>query len=177
VKQFHFDPFRDRLARDIRNNLSKAFLLALAENNVSIFQRCGAYNLRQSPEPGYVSYVKTRLANYEEVYAIIQKKKLRDILQQATILWDRELYFEMHELLEPEWKEAEGDRRKALQGLIRAAGMKIHAENKNKRAAVTMGAKALTDLVNHSGELKGFEKLEAVLADVKQAIGKAQGNT
>ena len=85
--------------------------------------------MQSNLEPAYAQYVKTRMGRYEEAYAIIEQKKTKEVLQQAAILWDLELYFEMHELLEPEWKEAEGDRRRALQGLIRAAGMKIHAEN------------------------------------------------
>ncbi|MDH3331675.1 MAG: DUF309 domain-containing protein, partial [Desulfobulbaceae bacterium] len=129
MRSLHFDPFKTRLARDIRNHLSKSFLQALAEKDVSVFQRCTADFLQQNPEPPYAHYLKERLARYEEAYAIIEKRKLKKILQQVPILWDLKLYFEMHELLELEWKKAEGGRRRALQGLIRAAGMKIHAEN------------------------------------------------
>jgi hypothetical protein len=172
----NFDPFRSRLARDIRNNLSKAFLRALAENDISLFQKCGVDYLQQKPGSAYAQYVTSRLSRYQEAYEIIVKKELREILQQAAILWDLGLYFEMHELLEREWKEAEGDRRRALQGLIRAAGMKIHAENNNEKAAVNMGSKALQDLVLHHGELAGFIKLDVILADIRQTIGRIQSN-
>lgn len=128
-------------------------------------------------EPGYAQYVKTRMARYEEAYAIIEQKKSKEVLQQAAILWDLELYFEMHELLEPEWKEAEGGRRRVLQGLIRAAGMKIHAENNNAEAVVKMGAKALADLVKYGGELTGFVKLEAILAEIQKTLNTSRGST
>ena len=99
---------------------------------------------------------------------------MREILQQAAKFWDLELYFEMHELLEPTWKAAEGDRRKALQGLIRAAGMKIHAENNNNKAAASMGSKALAELQKLGGELEGFCRLEAVLRDLQQNHSSTQ---
>lgn len=127
-------------------------------------------------QPGYAQYVKTRMARYEEAYAIIEQKKIKEVLQQAAILWNLELYFEMHELLEPEWQEAEGARRRALQGLIRAAGMKIHAENNNAEAVVKMGAKSLADLVKYGGELTGFVKLEAILAEIQKTLNTSQGS-
>jgi hypothetical protein len=172
----HFDPFRSRLARDIRNNLSKAFLRALAESDVSLFQKCGEDYLQRKLGSAYAHYVTSRLARYEEAYEIIARKELRQILQQAALLWDLGLYFEMHELLEREWKKAEGDRHRALQGLIRAAGMKIHAENNNEKAAASMGSKALRDLVRHHDELAGFLKLDAILADIRQTISRIQSN-
>lgn len=177
MRSLHFDPFNIRLARDIRNNLSKSFLHALAEKDVSVFQRCTAHFLQQNSEPPYANYVKERLARYEEAYAIIEKRKLKKILQQVPILWDLELYFEMHELLELEWKKAEGDRRRALQGLIRAAGMKIHAENNNQKVAVSMGVKALADLMRYRDELTDLVPLEAILADIKQTLSNAPKNT
>ena len=173
MKSFHFDPFQSRLARDIRNNLSKAFLQSLTQKDMSVFQGCGADYLQQKLGPGYERYAKDRLAKYEEAFAIMDKRDIKEVLAQSAIFWDLELYFEMHELLELQWKEAEGDRRRALQGLIRAAGMKIHAENNNKKAAISIGGKALTDLANYCGELKGFDKLEAIMAEIKQTLGTA----
>ena len=133
--------------------------------------------MQQKLEPGYERYVKERLAKYEEAYSIMAKRDIKEVLAQAAIFWDFELYFEMHELLEFEWKKAEGDRRRALQGLIRAAGMKIHAENNNRKAAISMGGKALTDLANYCGELRGFDKLEAILAEIEKTLGTAQSTT
>ena len=177
AEPFHFDPFNNRLARDIRNDLSRSFLQALAEKNVSPFQRCGADYMQMDLEPGYAGYVTARLAKYEEAYTIIEERKLKEILQQAAVLWDLGLYFEMHELLEPAWKDAEGGRRRALQGLIRAAGMKIHAENNNMRAAVTMGAKAQADLLKSGGELTGFVRLEVILAEIKETLCTSPGTS
>jgi len=177
VQPPNFDPFRSRLARDIRNNLAKSFLQALAEKDITVFRRCAAPYLQQDIEPDYARYVTARLVKYEEAAAIIENRRLTEVLPQAAILWELQLYFEMHELLETEWKEAAGDKRRALQGLIRAAGMKIHAENNNEQAAASMGAKALDDLVRYGGALAGFTEREAIVADIRQALGKARNRT
>jgi hypothetical protein len=42
-------------------------------------------------------------------------------LGQAALLFDAQLYFEVHELLEPHWMRAEAEQRVALQGLIQVA--------------------------------------------------------
>ena len=77
--------------------------------------------------------------------------------------------------MEPVWKEAEGDKRMALQGLIRAAGMKVHAENNNMAAAKKMGAKALAALVQYAGALAGDVKLDAILAAIRQTLDAPPG--
>ena len=88
MKPGYFDPFNDRLARDIRNNLSVSFLKALAEKDVSFFQRCGADYMQQNPAPDYAGYITTRLAKYEEAYAIILQRNLKEVLLQASVFWD-----------------------------------------------------------------------------------------
>lgn len=172
----HFDPFNNRLARDIRNTLSKAFLHAIKDRDAAIFQRCAADYQRQNFEPVYEKYVKERLEKYEKVFSILKKEETQNILQRAAIFWDYELYFEMHELLEPDWMMAKGDRRKALQGLIRAAGMKIHAESSNLKAAVSMGSKALADLAKYGGELAGFTRLEVIELEIRRTLAAARNN-
>jgi len=55
-------------------------------------------------------------------------------------LVDAHLYFEVHELLEPPWRDAEGGEREALQGLIQVAVGYQHLANGN-----LAGARALLD--------------------------------
>jgi len=174
MSRLRFDPVRIRLARDIRNNLSKSLLKSLAAKDRSPFQRCGAAYLQQHLEPVYAMYVTKRLEKYEEAFNAIEVRGLREVFQQAAEFWDLGLYYEMHELLEPIWKEADGARRRALQGLIQAAGMKIHAESNNNKAAASMGSKALAALRKYGGELEGFSRLEAVLRDLMQNNSSTQ---
>lgn len=174
MNRSRFDPFRNRLARDIRNSLSRSFLKSLAEKNMSPLERTADGYLQQHLEPVYEGYILERLKQYNVFFTAIDAGENRELLQQAAILWDLELYFELHEFLEPAWKDAEGAWRKALQGLIRAAGVKIHAEY-NNRAAVSMSAKALKDLKRFGDTLKGFDKLDAVLAELEEISPPSHG--
>ena len=63
-----------------------------------------------------------------------------DALDAAAALFDAHLYFEVHELLEPFWRDAGGGEREALQGLIQIAVGYQHLANGN-----LAGARALLD--------------------------------
>jgi hypothetical protein len=55
--------------------------------------------------------------------------------------------------------------------------MKIHAENNNGKVAVSMGVKALADLMRYRDELTDLVPLEAILADIKQTLSTAPKTT
>jgi hypothetical protein len=163
-----FDPFSVRLARDIRNSLSKAFVKSLALHDPLILQRVADNFLGQQLSPLYQDYIEDRLARYAEAQATIIKHNIVGIVEQSQILWELQLYYEMHEILEGIWLESAGARRKALQGLIRAAGMKIHADQGRHKAARTMAAKSLTDLMEYRNALPGFSKIDSVLEEARK---------
>jgi uncharacterized protein len=168
----HFDPFNNRLARDIRNTLAKAFLHALADNDPEIYRGCAASYLKQNLETVYENYIRERCEKYERIFAARVLEKPEGTLQQVAVFWNQGLYFEMHEFLEKFWKTATGDKRIALQALIRAAGMKIHAENHNFKAAVSMGTKALADLEKYHDELADFPRYTTVVADIRDVLNR-----
>jgi hypothetical protein len=170
-----FDPFRSRLARDIRNSLSNSFLLALAEKAPELYRNKAGDYLAQNLEQPYQEYVRERLKKYDVVCDTIIHKSSNDKMQQAAVLWAYGLYFEMHELLEELWVKAEGTRRKALHGIIRAAGMKIHAESGNLKAAVSMGRKARADLELYGTSLTDFAALESLAAEVDRTLTEMAG--
>jgi hypothetical protein len=60
---------------------------------------------------------------------------LERALDDAALLFDAGLYFEVHELLEPHWQQASGAAREALQGLIQIAVGYQHRANGNVRGA------------------------------------------
>jgi hypothetical protein len=60
---------------------------------------------------------------------------LETALEDAALLFDAGLYFEVHELLEPHWQEASGEARETLQGLIQIAVGYQHLANGNIRGA------------------------------------------
>jgi Domain of unknown function (DUF309) len=64
-------------------------------------------------------------------------------LEAASVLFGVELYFEVHELLEPYWRDAEGDLRQVLQGLIQIAVGYQHLANGNRAGARSVLADGL----------------------------------
>lgn len=57
---------------------------------------------------------------------------------QAAALWDEELFFEVHEVLEAVWQHQTGESRQALQGLIQVAVGFHHLAHGNPRGARTL---------------------------------------
>ena len=171
-----FDPFNNRLARDIRNELSKSFHEALIKRDLFLCKERAAGYLEQGLEQVYQEYIRTRLEKYDKALAAVEHGQVDNELKQAEILWEFELYFEMHELLEVIWKNALGNERKALQGLIQAAGMKIHAENGNFKAAASMGRKAQTALQLYGKALNCFHKLESILIEIRKTLANMESS-
>lgn len=92
---------------------------------------------------------------------------LREALAEAATLYDAGLYFEVHELLEPWWREARGETREALQGLVQVAVGYQHLANGN-----TGGARALLEEGSarlHGRALEGLT-LDAFAGEVARSI-------
>jgi hypothetical protein len=168
VNQTKFDPFTSRLARDIRNTLSKAFLQSVKQHDPVFFHKTVESFLNQQLAPPYRQYIIDRLNRYEKALTVIIENNKSVTVQHAEVLWDLQLYFEMHEILEEIWTQSAGDRRQALQGLIRAAGMKIHAEQGRYKAARSMAEKSLRQLMEYRPSLPEYKKIEKVLEEMRK---------
>jgi hypothetical protein len=57
---------------------------------------------------------------------------------RAVALWNERLFFEVHEVLEAEWKRTSGEVRQALQGVIQIAVALHHHAHGNPRGARTL---------------------------------------
>jgi hypothetical protein len=68
------------------------------------------------------------------------------LLWRAARLARHDLYFEVHELLEPAWLRSEGPERVALQGLIQVAVAFHHAENGNRAGTLALLADGVEKL-------------------------------
>lgn len=71
---------------------------------------------------------------------------LGEALRAAASLFDAGLYFEVHEVLEPQWAGARGEAREALQGLVQVAVAWQHLANGNAagaRSLLVEGARRL----------------------------------
>ncbi|MDH5297947.1 MAG: DUF309 domain-containing protein [Desulfobulbaceae bacterium] len=149
----HFDPFNDRLARDIRNTLSEALAAQLAELDLTPVHRAATTWTATDLAPTYRAYIDDRLARYERAFAIIRARGVNTPFQAALILWDEALFFEFHEILEELWLQAEGAEKQALQALIRASGVYVHLAEGHMDAARSMADKAAAGLAAHGHAL------------------------
>jgi hypothetical protein len=158
-----FEPFQDRLSRDIRNDLSTALIEAVASLDPEPVRRTAAQYLEQAAGECYREYIKERLLRYEKALARFRRGPSA-VLWRAAVLWDLQLFFEVHELLEEAWLKAAGDEKLVLQAMIRAAGVYIKLEYGYREAALKMAGRALPVLAAHHQMLAPFFAPEPLLS-------------
>lgn len=158
-----FDPFNDRLSRTIRNKLSVAFIESLTLMDPAPYRLLAREFLDDGSPPPHLAYVRDRLRRYDSAFEQISRQKMSGAFDQALVLWNQGLFFEVHERLELVFHEAKGAERKAYQGLIKAAGAYIHfargADASGRKLAV--GASALLKEYGHA--LPSLDTLDTLL--------------
>jgi hypothetical protein len=73
-----FDPYSDRLARDIRNSLSSALVNELTGNTDSNLSVEADDWLSKAPAPIYQAYIRKRLSIYRRAISEIQAGQVKD---------------------------------------------------------------------------------------------------
>ena len=157
-----FNPFEDRLSRDIRNDLSETVIELLASGSIAGAEEIAAGYRQQNLATYYLDYIDERLRRY--MLALETLPEDCTLLDQAAVFWDLELFFEVHEILEPAWMEATGDQKRLLQALIRSAGVYINLELGYEQRARKISTKALPVLKELQQELIGSIDGEALIA-------------
>jgi len=150
-----FDPFNNRLARDIRNTLSQAFTEALMKFDKSEFQNAARKWLAGTIDGVYADYVKDRLERYRQAFEQIKANRINDPKIQAVVIWNHGLFFEVHDHLEHLWQQTAGDERLAFKGLIQAAGVYVHLELSRRQAAGRLAVKS-ADLIQKYADYLSF---------------------
>jgi len=163
-----FDPFNDRLARDIRNALSETMVENLPTLDFNPIQQCADKFVAEKISPAHRAYIDHRLLRYQQVSAILRERKETDPFRQALVLWDAKLFFEVHEIMETLWKKSEGDEKSAYQAMFRAAGTYVHLEQGNEKAARSMAGKAIQGLTTYADALPSTINLTQLIAALKQ---------
>jgi hypothetical protein len=148
-----FNPFTDRLSRDIRNELSVSLPKAIEIRSLEPLQIVADRFLAQQLPDTHQQYIDSRLQNYTDALKRLPTNT-DDYLAIAVILWDLKLFFEVHEILEPEWIKAQGDKKLLLQALIRAAGVYINLELGYRDRAAKIGGKAIPVLIKFQQDLQ-----------------------
>ncbi len=162
-----FDPFNNRLCRNVRNALSESFKKVLEQNKMQPARRVSGFFLNDPLPACVTAYIDQRLAAYEQVLADVRKHQLDDPLGIAVAIWDRRLFFETHEYLEQRWMTAQGDEKKLLQAIIRAAGAYVHLEQGNLIGAQRIAAKAVAVLEVHQDRLTPYADPQLLLAKLR----------
>jgi hypothetical protein len=164
-----FDPFNDRLARDIRNSLSEAFVDALTRLDQSGYQAAARKWLAGNPPDVYAGYIKDRLERYARVFGEINANGISDAKIQVLVIWNYGLFFEVHDHLERLWQQTEGDEHQALKGLIQAAGVYIHLKLNHRQAAERLAIKSSACMQKYAHCLTFIDNLN-LLIDKLQSL-------
>jgi hypothetical protein len=115
-----FNPFEDRLSRDIRNDLSETIFEVLDSGSLAAAEHAASGYRRQDLERIYAEYIEQRLERYGRALATLPNGA--SLIKQAAVLWDN---------------------KRLLQALIRAAGVYINLELGYTRRAAKIAGKAL----------------------------------
>ena len=162
ISPVDFDPFNDRLSRDIRNTLSETFADALARKEPSEYRAAAEKWLAEKLAAGYVNYIQDRLHRYDLVLEKIIASRLDDAMLQSLVLWNKGLFFEFHDHLERIWQITTGDEHQALKGFIQAAGVYIHMEYNRQNAAKNLSIKSLNLIRRYSHCLAFITNLDVL---------------
>ncbi len=159
-----FDPFGNRTDRDIRNSLSSAIVEAVRTGTPAPVDRVLHSLFRRSLTPGQEAYLEDRGRRSDRVFSRMDDQA--QPFPRFLLLWNEGLFFEGHEYLEGFWMAAEGQKKRALQGLIKAAGVFVHRALGRSRNAERLAPKALAVIRAHREHLEGIgniDRLEAAL--------------
>ena len=163
----YFDTLNDRLARDIRNQLGRAFVKRLDPDlDLTPVKELARGFLDKNPGPVYENYIRERLTSFQSAKQHISTNEISDNYYRALVLWDHQLFFETHEVLESLWMKATGHRKLILQALIRAAGVYIHLANHNMKGAEKMAARSREILESYKEDIPPFPGLEKLLTSL-----------
>ncbi len=141
-----FDPFNNRLCRNVRNALSEGFKTALDKGDMQPVVRIAGFFLDDAPPACVRDYIDNRRAADEQVLADVGSSDRYTPWPITVAVWDRRLFFETHEYLEIYWMAASGDEKLLFQAIIRAAGAYVHLEQGNLTGARRIADKALVVL-------------------------------
>lgn len=161
-----FDPFQDRLCRDIRNQLSESIMACLRIGSLDPAQQVAKHFLAMQLTSHQLAYIERRLAGYAQFLEQAAAGP-EDVLWRGLVLWDLGLHFEVHEILEQAWHQARGEEKLLLQAMIRAAGVYIKGEYGYTEAATKLAAKALPVLESQRIRLAAYIEPERLFAAMR----------
>ncbi|HJY83808.1 MAG TPA: DUF309 domain-containing protein [Candidatus Binatia bacterium] len=82
---------------------------------------------------------------------------LTNALRKGVLLFNHQLFFEVHEVLEVQWVKEAGEERRFLQGLIQIAVAFYHLSNHNLRGALSLLHDGVEKISPHQPAFLGIE--------------------
>ena len=82
---------------------------------------------------------------------------LDGVLQKSVVLFNHQLFFEVHEVLEPQWMQEQGEVKLFLQGLIQIAVAFYHLGRGNLAGTRSLLQEGLIKISPHSPTCLGIE--------------------
>jgi hypothetical protein len=157
-----------RLYRDLRNDLARHFMTGLQTGDMQPVHETAARYATLAPADFYHDYIHERLTRYEKTVQTIRDRDIQDPLAVAMLLWDNQLFFEVHEYLEPLWLRAAGLDKEILQALIRAAGVYVHLRQNNPTGARKMADRAIAVFERHRRAVPALVNLKELLPKLRR---------
>ncbi len=161
-----FNPFEDRLSRDIRNDLSGGLAEAVETGSTDKLTRIVTNYRQQYLAECYRAFLEDRYAQYTKALNVIHSG-ITNPIERGLVLWNLGLFFEVHEVLEHVWYSADGNMKAVLQALIRSAGVYIKREYGFNESADRIAAKAIPVLEANRNILDGYFKTEALISALR----------
>ena len=87
-----FEPFQDRLSRDIRNDLAAAMGAMLEQQDIGPVQKVADRYLDRALAPWYREYIVDRLQRYRSVLEVLRHRTGRQLLAGTGALGPAALF-------------------------------------------------------------------------------------
>jgi len=162
----------------VRNRLTEIILAALedtgARRELTELTRADADapGWLEKEERDYLRLVRERAQHASRALADRPACRIRsraEAFDAAAALFNAHLYFEVHELLEPYWRDARGEDRESLQGVIQVAVGYQHLANGNLAGARALLEEGRARLIGRS--LDGLD-LDAFTTGVARSLDR-----
>ena len=140
---------------------------ALLQSDNSGYQRTADQWIAKNLDDESSGYIQDRIKRYDRTFNQIKVNRIKDAKLQALIVWNHELFFEVHEHLERIWHQTAGDEYQALKGLIQAAGVYIHLKYDNRAAAERLAIKSSILIRKYADCLTFIANLNLLLDKLK----------
>ena len=145
---------------------SNALVEAIGAGDKQIYRRCARKWLANDLPPVLAAYIRDRIQRYDKIALGSGRPQGSQAYGTALEIWNLGLFFETHEYLETIWLHSSGDEHQARKGLINSAGVYIHLENQNRRAARRLARRAWQQIRDNSHCLKFLANLDVLLSSL-----------